>query len=121
MATQNDVRRIALSLPGTSEDPAFFRFLVEGKQFVWVWLERITPKGPRLPNRDVIAVRVAGEIDKEVVLAMDREVFFTEAHYNGYPAVLVRLPLIDPRRLTDVLTEGWRCRASRKLRGQVEH
>jgi hypothetical protein len=58
VVTQRDVRRIALSLPGTSEDPEGFRFLVEGKMFVWLWPERVTPKGARVANPDVIVVRV---------------------------------------------------------------
>lgn len=119
MANQGDVRRIALSLPGTSEDPDEFRFLVEGKMFVWLWPERVAPKRARVPNPDVIVVRVGNEIDKQVVLAMDRKVFFTEPHYDGYSAVLVRLPLIDLDLLTDIVTESWRCRAPKRLLDQV--
>ena len=120
MATQGDVRRIALSLPGTSEDPDEFRFLVEGKMFVWLWPERVTPKRARVPNPDVIVVRVGNEIDKQVLIAMDGKVFFTESHYDGYSAVLVRLPLIDVDLLTDVVTEAWRCRASKRLWAERE-
>lgn len=40
MATQEDVRRIALGLPETTEDPNGFRLFVKGKQFVWVWLKQ---------------------------------------------------------------------------------
>ena len=64
---------------------------MKGKQFVWVWLERLEPKKARVPNPNVIAVRVADDLDKQVLLASDRSVFFTEPHYDGYPAVLVRL------------------------------
>ena len=57
MATRDDVRRIALSLPETSEAEARFAFSVlnKGKQkgFVWVWMERVHPKKPRVPNPDV--------------------------------------------------------------------
>ncbi|HET9809630.1 MAG TPA: MmcQ/YjbR family DNA-binding protein [Candidatus Limnocylindria bacterium] len=118
MATQGDVRRIALSLPGTSEDPDEFRFLVEGKMFVWLWPERVAPKRARVPNPNVIVVRVGNDIDKQVLLAVDSTVFFTEPHYDGYAAVLVRLPLIDVDLLTDVVTEAWRCRASKRLRAE---
>src|SRR5919106_550607 len=106
MATQRDVRRIALSLPGTAEDPDEFRFLVDGKMFVWLWPERVDPKRRRVPNPHVIVVRVASDIDKQVVLAMDRKAFFTEPHYDGYPAVLVRLPAIDRELLAHVVTES---------------
>ena len=93
MATQDDVRRIALGLPEATEDPDF-RFLVDGKAFVWLWRERIDPKRARVPNPEVLAVRIGHESEKETLIEMDPAVFFTEPHYNGYPAILVRLPVI---------------------------
>jgi hypothetical protein len=64
MATQQDVRRIALSLPQASEAADHFGFgvLSRGKLrgFAWAWNERIEPKKPRVPNPEVLAVRVAG-------------------------------------------------------------
>jgi hypothetical protein len=115
MPTQDDVRRIALSLAETTEDPDGFRFFVDGKQFAWAWMERVEPKRSRVPNREVIAVRVAGEMDKQVLLDLDPSVFFTEPHYDGYPAVLVRLPAIELGLLREVLTRAWRSRAPKRL------
>jgi hypothetical protein len=119
MADQEDVRRIALSLPGSSEaqDRFAFSVLSRGKQkgFVWAWNERVEPKKPKVPNRDVVAVRVADQHEKEALLAASGERFFTEPHYNGYPAVLVRLPLIDPQELQELLEDAWRCQAPRSL------
>lgn len=115
MASQADVRRIALALPETTEDPGFFRFFVRGKQFAWSWMERIDPKAARVANDEVIAVRVADELEKQSLLAVDPAVFFTEPHYDGYPAVLVRLPAIDLDLLETVLTAAWRSRAPRRL------
>jgi len=43
------------------------------------------------------------------------EKLFTEPHYNGYPAVLVRLPLIDPVELEELIVDAWRCQAPRAL------
>jgi len=86
----------------------------DGKALAWSWLERVDPRRARVTNRDVIAVRVANQLEKESLLALDTEVFFTEPHYDGYPAVLVRLPAIDLDLLTDVLTAGWRTRAPRR-------
>jgi hypothetical protein len=117
MATQADVRRLALGLPATTEDPDRFRFLVDGRQFLWAWNERIDPKRSRIPNPDVIAVRVADELEKQTLLEIDPEVFFTEPHYDGYPAVLVRLPVISLDLLERVVTEAWRTRAPNRLRG----
>jgi hypothetical protein len=119
MATQADVRRIALSLPETEEAPDRFAFSVRNKGkpkgFVWVWLERVAPKKARVPQPNVIAVRVASLDDKEFLLASDPEKFFTEPHYNGYPAVLVRLAAVTARELRSILTEAWRSQAPRGL------
>jgi len=114
MATQADVRRIALSLPEAKEEPGF-TFSVGGKGFAWPWRERVDPKKARVPNPDVIGVRVANELEKQALLSLDTDVFFTEPHYNGYPAVLVRIPAIEVDMLEKVLTDAWLCRASKKL------
>jgi hypothetical protein len=119
MASLADVRAIALTLPETTQDPDGGRFFVDGKQFAWPWMERVDPKRARVPNRDVIAVRVGNELEKEALIDMDPAVFFTEPHYDGYPAILVRLPAIDPDLLRVVLTEAWRCRAPRRLLATV--
>jgi hypothetical protein len=66
-------------------------------------------------EREVPAIRVASESDKEVLIEMDSDVFFTEPHYDGYPAILVRLPAIDLDLLRVVLTDGWRSRAPKRL------
>jgi hypothetical protein len=114
MASQADVRRIALSLPEATEDGGF-AFSVAGKAFAWVWMERVQPKKPRVPNPEVMAVRVANELEKQALLSLDTDVFFTEPHYDGYPAVLVRLPAIEVGLLEKVLTDAWLCRAPKKL------
>jgi hypothetical protein len=119
MATQADVRRIALSLPETEEAPDRFAFSVRNKGklrgFVWVWMERVIPKKPRVPQPKVIAVRVASLDDKDILLELDREKFFTEPHYNGFPAVLVRLAAVTVRELRPLITEAWRCQAPKGL------
>jgi hypothetical protein len=123
MATQEDVRRIALSLPQTTEAVDHFGFgvLSKGKLrgFAWAWNERIEPKKPRVPNPDVLAVRVATLAEKEELLAADRAKFFTEPHYNGFPAVLVRLPAIDASELAELITDAWRCQAPRALAAEL--
>ncbi len=119
MASQDDVRRIALSLPEAFEEESGFAFAVlnrgKRKGFAWVWRERVQPKKPRVPRPDVIALRVANEGEKEMLLAADEEKFFTEPHYNGYPAILVRLPAIDADELEELITEAWRCLAPAAL------
>lgn len=119
MATQADVRRIALSFPETEEGDDRFAFSVRNKDklkgFAWVWMERIEPKKPRVANPDVLAVRVANEGQKEALISAEPAKFFTEPHYNGFPAVLVRLAEVNARELRTLLEEGWRCQAPKEL------
>ncbi len=119
MATRADIRRIALSLPETEEAPGRFAFSVRNKgklkEFVWVWMERVAPRKARVPQPSVIAVRVANLIDKDFLLASDPNKFFTEPHYDGFPAVLVRLPAVTARELRPLITEAWRCQAPKDL------
>jgi hypothetical protein len=119
MATQADVRRIALALPGAEEGKERFAFFVmdkgKPKGFAWVWLERKEGKGARVPNNDVLAVRVTNNAQKDLILSSDRRKFFTEQHYNGYPAILVRLKGVTVADLRVLLEEAWRCRAPKAL------
>ena len=124
MATQADVRRIALSLPEAEEEQGRFAFgiRVKGKLkgFAWVWLERLDPKKARVPNPKVLAVRVANLNEKNLMIAAEPAKFFTEPHYNGYPAVLVRLAEVSAKELRPLLMEAWRCVAPTSLRKTVD-
>jgi hypothetical protein len=124
MATQDDVRRIALALPGAGEVENRFGLSVANggkrKQFAWAGNERVEPKKPRVPRADVLAVRVVDLLDKEALLASDPERFFTEPHYDGFPAVLVRLPLVGLDVLEELLVDAWRCQAPRSLVAEFE-
>ena len=108
-----------MALPGVSEATSDFAFSVEnkGKQkgFVWLWKERVEPKKPRIPNRGVIAVRVPNLAQKDLIIASDPAKFFTEPHYNGFPAVLVRLAAVTVADLRALLPEAWRCVAPKAL------
>ncbi len=112
MASQADVRRIAMALPGTTVGTHGFAFAVQhrskAKNFVWSWKERVHPKKTRVPSSTVIAVSVASLAEKQRLLASDADVFFTEPHYSGYPAVLVRLPAISLAQLRTVVISAWR-------------
>jgi hypothetical protein len=115
MATQADVRRIALSLPMAEEISGRFAFSVPNrgkrKEFVWVWMERVDPKKPLVANPGVIAVRVANEGQKDLLLSAEPKKFFTEPHYNGFPAVLVRLEAVSVDDLKTLIEEAHRCQA----------
>ena len=115
MATRDDVRRIALSFPETEEGTDRFAFAVrnkgKAKGFAWVWMERVAPKRPRVPNPGVLAVRVANLGRKELLISAEPAKFFTEPHYNGFPAVLVRLDAVTVTDLELLLADAWRCQA----------
>jgi hypothetical protein len=119
MATQADVRRIALALPEVEEASERFAFSVrnkgKSKGFAWVWMERVDPKKPRIANPAVLAVRVANLSQKEVVLASNSAKFFTEAHYNGFPAVLVRLAEATAADLKTLIADAWASQAPKEL------
>jgi hypothetical protein len=124
VADQSDVRRIALSLPETTEGMDHFAFSVrvgaKEKGFAWVWMERIEPKKARVANPDVLAVRVANQSQKQMLLSSDPEKFFDEPHYHGFPAVLVRLPAIAADELEELIVDAWRCHAPRSVIREFE-
>ena len=108
--------RIALALPGARDDSKEGRliFTVGGKGFAWTYLGRDRPRGPRRPHPDVLAVRCELE-RKEMLIAAAPDRFFTDDHYLGYPAVLVRLNAIDEAEFAPLLEAAWRLAAPRKL------
>jgi len=118
--TLDDVRRIGLALPETGEEQDRFALFVRSgqkkKAFVWTWNERPAEGGAREPRPDVLAVRVAGEDAKQMLIAAEPDKFFTEPHYNGFPAVLVRLAAFgDLAELEELVIDAWRVQAPRKL------
>jgi hypothetical protein len=115
MATAEDVQRIALSLPETQPGEDRLGFAVRGKSFTWTCMERVGDRRGRVARPDVMAVRVDGAGTKQELLAADPEKFFTTDHYTGYPAVLVRLDAVDVDELSELLTDGWRCQAPKRL------
>jgi hypothetical protein len=60
-------------------------------------------------------VKVPDLGEKEALLADDPGVYFTTPHFNGYPAVLVRLEEIGVAELGEVLTEAWLCCAPKRV------
>ncbi len=120
MATWSDVSRIALALPGVTEEPSYGgtrSWKVNDKGVVWErplrkadldWLGERAPKGP------VLGVRVPETEMKEVLLKADPNVYFTTPHFDGYPAVLIRLDKISLKQLKDVILEAWLCRAPKR-------
>jgi hypothetical protein len=120
VATWDDVRRIALSLPETSAEArrGLAAWRVRDKLFVWERPLRpadLTALGDAAPDGPILGARVEHLIAKEAILADDPSVYFTTPHFNGYPAVLVRLDRISVKELEELIVDAWICRAPKRL------
>ena len=120
MADWNDVDRLARALPGVDESTSYGNraWKIKDKSFAW---ERPLRKGDfealgdAAPDGDILGVRVEHLVAKEALLADEPGVYFTTPHFDGYPAVLVRLGEIEPDELEELLAEAWLCRAPKRL------
>lgn len=112
MATEADVRRIALALPETIEKPWFGSpgFRVRDKGFLRI----------RSEAEGALVVFVADLDEKDALLASDPGIFFTTPHYDGHPTVLVDLPAIGTEELSELIVESWRNRAPKRLRAAYD-
>ncbi len=120
MASWEDVRRLALALPETSEGTSWGNasWRVRNKQFVWERPLRpadLRALGDAAPAGPILGARVEHAGAKEALLADDPAVYFTTPHFDGYPAVLVRLDQIDVDELQEVIAEAWLCQAPKRL------
>jgi hypothetical protein len=120
MPTWEDVRRIALALPETSERVSreLCQWRVKDKLFVWERPLRrgeIEALGAEAPDGPILGARVEHLGAKEALLAEEEHVFFTTPHFDGYPAILVRLDRITARDLDEVIVEAWLARAPSRL------
>lgn len=119
----SDLDELALSLPQAtkevSEDgrPAYY---VHGKMFCFHRGRRPDAIDPETQERldDVLMFRVADLGVKELLLSDARGVFFTTPHFDGYPAVLMRIPDLDRigrEELYDLVAEAWLTRAQKRV------
>jgi hypothetical protein len=108
MATEDDVREMALALPEVTEDQWYRTpaYKVAGRGFLRL----------RTEAEGALMVFVADLGEKEAVLAANPKAFSTTPHYDGYPIVLVNLAEVDPAELRELITESWRIKAPVKLR-----
>jgi hypothetical protein len=120
MATWDDVRRLALALPETSERESrgLRGWRVKDKGFVWERPLRRADHaalGDDAPDGPILGARVEHLGAKEALLADDPAVFFTTPHFDGYPAVLVQLEHISLEDLSELVTEAWLAAAPKRL------
>jgi hypothetical protein len=120
MATWEDVRRFALALPETSEKISreHRQWCVKDKGFVWERPLRrsdLEALGDAAPDGPILGARVEHEGAKQALIADDPGVYFTTPHFDGYPAILVRLDAIAPAELEELVTEAWLAKAPQRL------
>ncbi len=123
MATWADVRRLALALPGTTERESrgVPQWRVRDKAFVWERPLRradVEALGASAPQGSILGAVVPDVGVKEALIAEDPGTFFTTPHFDGYPAVLVRLEQIDVADLAELVTEAWLRTAPKRLAAQ---
>jgi len=125
MATIDDVRTLALALPGVEErigghtgEPAW---RCNGGQIAWMRgprktdLAQLAELGRTWPEGPVVAVHTETAALAEELIAADPDVFFTIPHFAGYPAVLLRLDAIVPDHLGEVIADAWLLRAPKAV------
>ena len=118
-----DLDELALGLPQTTKEVSEDgrpSYLVHGKRFCLQRSRRPDAIDPETGERldDVLMFRVEDLDVKELILADDRSIYFTTPHFNGYPAVLVRIPdlaKLDREELFDLVAEAWLTRAQRRV------
>ena len=123
MATMADLDEIALELPQTTKEVSEDgrpSYLVHGKMFCFHRSRRPDAVDPETGERldDVLMFRVPDVGVKELMVADARGLFFTTPHFDGYPAVLLRigdLAHIDREELRDLVAEAWLTRAQKRV------
>lgn len=117
MATWDDIRRIAATLPEVAER-APREWQARSKSLAWERPLRAADRaalGAAAPDGDILGVRVADVGVAEALVADDPAVYFTTPHFTGYPAVLVRLDVIAPDELHELLRDAWLARVPKRM------
>ena len=122
MATMADLDELALALPQATKELSEGRpaYKVHGKLFCLHRGRRPDALDPATGERldDVLMFRVADLDVKELLLADERRIFFTTRHFDGYAAVLLRIPQLarlERDELEDLLAEAWLTRAQKRV------
>lgn len=120
MAGWDDVRRIALELPETSETSArdLISWRVRDRAFVWerpLRVKEVETLGDAAPAGPILGAYVEDLGAKQALLASEPTSFFTTPHFDGYPVVLVRLERVPFDVLRETIVEAWICRAPKRL------
>ena len=110
MASEDDVRELALSLPATTEKPSYGTpgFRVRDRLFA------------RIREEGVLVLWRESEEEKKALVEAESEKFFSTPHYDGYPNILIRLGAVDREELAELVEESWRLRAPESMVEQFD-
>ncbi|MGA9493426.1 MAG: MmcQ/YjbR family DNA-binding protein [Mycobacterium sp.] len=120
MATWDDVASLVGELP-LGEERWLREWRVGKKLIAWERPlrksdhEALSARGIEPPQGDILGVRVSDEGVKFALIADEPQVYFTTPHFDGYPAVLVRLAEIDKSGLRELIVEAWLTQAPKRL------
>jgi hypothetical protein len=122
MATWADVERLAMAMPQAtareSGHDGHREWRVRNKLFAW---ERPLRKGDLealgadAPTGDILGVRTPDEGAKFALVADDPDIYFTTPHFNGYPAVLIKLERIPVDELREAIVESWLTQVTKRM------
>jgi hypothetical protein len=125
MASWKDVAKIAGALPEVAEEPSHGERAWKVRKKTFAWERPLRPKEVEhlggfepegaAPSGEILAVRVADEEAKQALTSSEPEIYFTTSHFDGYPAVLIRLERIGRVELEEVVIEAWLVQAPKRL------
>jgi len=93
MTTYETVRELAREMPGVEESTSYGTPALKVKKKLTV----------RLKEDGKTIVLVLGFDQRDILMQIDPETFYTTDHYRGYPSVLAKLPRLGKRQLRDVM------------------
>ncbi len=104
MISPAQVRHLVTTIPGARDDSSDDRlaFGCGERGFAWTFMQRDAPKQPRWPNLEVLAISCPLDT-KAFLIEAAPDIYFTDPHYNGFPAVLTRLTTISEDELAERL------------------
>ncbi|HST41354.1 MAG TPA: MmcQ/YjbR family DNA-binding protein [Conexibacter sp.] len=122
MADVEDVRRLALGLPETTERPSYGTpgFRVKDRLFARLRFDGGGRGAPADAGEEVLVLMCGSIEEKQALIASEPRKFFTTSHYDEYPMVLVRLARVGARELRELLVEAWLARAPKRVRAAHE-